>query len=206
MTLSILAGIETEYGLAIEGRGAHEQIDDAAALLRCCTAAGRPGWDYRFENPRADLRGFHVGRLSIDPVDAKFDAEASRSPQADFHSDRVLTNGARFYSDHGHPEFATAESLSLRHIALADLQGEAVVFSTAKSYEAEIGRRTRVFKNNTDYHGASYGTHESYLVPRELGFDRLYAAVTPILVARTLLTGAGKVGVEAGHHVDYHLS
>ena len=63
-----------------------------------------------------------------------------------------------------------------------------------------------LYKNNTDYHGASYGTHESYLVPRSHSFDSLYAAVTPMLIVRQILTGAGKVGSEDGEWCDFQLS
>ena len=66
--------------------------------------------------------------------------------------------------------------------------------------------KVSLYKNNTDFHGASYGTHENYAVPRTIGFERLYQAVTPILVVRQILCGAGKVGSEAGRACSYQLS
>jgi proteasome accessory factor A len=44
------------------------------------------------------------------------------------------------------------------------------------------------------------------LVPRSVAYSDLYRAVAPILVARTLLCGAGKVGSEAGDRADFQLS
>ncbi len=202
----ILAGIETEYGLAIEGRGASDQLDDAATLVRGYPGECLPIWDYRNESPRADLRGFKLEKLLTDPEDEKFDIGRLRRRESDIRSDRILPNGARFYNDHGHPEYSTPECLGLRDLASHDLAGELVVLSAAKAYSLKSGLKVRIFKNNTDFHGASYGTHENYLVPRALAFDNLFAAVMPMLVARQVLCGAGKVGSESGPWCDFQIS
>jgi proteasome accessory factor A len=201
-----LAGIETEYGFTVEGRSANEQIDDAIAFVRGYPGDCFAGWDYSYESPRADLRGFRLDRLAFDPEDAKRDAGKDYGAPHDVRSDRILPNGARFYNDHGHPEYATPECRSLAELALHDKAGELVLLRAAKALAESTGRAVRVFKNNTDFHGSSYGTHESYLVPRRLGFDKLFQAVTPILVCRPLLTGAGKVGSESGEKVAFQLS
>ncbi len=195
----MLSGIETEYGLAIDGRGAEDQIEDAAALVR-----GFPdkrcfvGWDYFQESPRTDLRGFKKKKLSIDPVDAKFDSGRRPLASEEVRSDRILVNGARFYNDHGHPEYATPECWSLHELMLADKAGELVTVGVASAYEAQSGRRTRIYKNNLDGAGSSYGTHDSCLVPREVGFERLYQALTPLLATRWVLCGSGSVSPEDG--------
>lgn len=201
-----LAGLETEYGLAIEGRGAADQIVDAGEVVRHFPGVVFAGWDYRQESPRADLRGFQLDRLATDPIDAQFDEARTPTSEQAVRADRVLTNGGRFYNDHGHPEYATPECVSVRELVLHDLAGEAVVLSAARAYTEATGRDARLYKNNTDYHGASYGTHESYLAPRSLGFDGVFAALTPMLIARQVLCGAGKVGSESGAWVDFQLS
>lgn len=206
MIQPILAGIETEYGLLVEGRGAEDQIDDAQAVVRAYPGPCFVGWDYRFESPRADLRGFTQKSLSFDPEDAKYDTGRVRAGDHEIRSDRVLPNGARLYNDHGHPEYATPECISLRELALHDAAGEIAVIQAAQAFAASAGKRVSIYKNNTDFHGASYGTHESYLVPRSLGFEKLYKAVMPMLVARQILCGAGKVGSENGGPVRYQLS
>jgi len=52
-----------------------------------------------------------------------------------------------------------------------------------------------LYKNNVDGKGASYGTHENYLVDRAVPFDRLVEALTPFLVTRQVFAGAGRVGI-----------
>jgi proteasome accessory factor A len=199
-----LVGTETEYGLAIEGRGASEQLGDAAAVVRAYPGPAFEGWDYRFESPRRDLRGFTVDRLQLDPVDQQF--ERTAPPDEDTRADRVLANGARLYNDHGHPEYATPECFSARRAAQHDHAGEIAAWRAAQAYAERGGASVSLYKNNTDYHGASYGTHENYLVPRSLGYQKVFSAVLPILVARTVLCGAGKVGSENGPWCDFQLS
>lgn len=201
-----LTGIETEYGFTVEGRTVADQIDDAMTFVRSYPGECFFGWDYRQESPRADLQGFKVEALAYDPVDAEFDAGRARPPAAEERSDRVLLNGARFYNDHGHPEFATPECFSAHEAALYDLAGQEAVLAAARAFEPKAGGRVRVYKNNTDFHGSSYGTHESYLVPRALGFRAVYEAVTPMLLARQVLTGGGKVGAESGGPVRFQIS
>ena len=202
----ILAGIETEYGLLVEGRGAEDQIDDAMALVRSYPDERLFTWNYRYESPRSDLRGFQLDRLAVDPVDSRFDEGREHGQPSDVRSDQILPNGARFYNDHGHPEYSTPECFSSRELALHDRYGESVVLKAATAFTERTGRPVKVFKNNTDFHGATYGTHESYLVPRSLGFETLYKAVLPMLITRPILVGAGKVGSESGAWCDFQLS
>lgn len=206
MLRPILAGVETEYGLLVDGRGAENQVDDSMALVRGYPGRRHVGWDYRYESPRSDLRGFKLERLAIDPVDARFDAGRKFGEAHDIRSDRVLPNGARFYNDHGHPEYSTPECLSIHELARHDCAGQRVVLAAAREMAAREGREVRVYKNNTDFHGASYGTHEGYLVPRAVGFERMFRDLLPMLIVRQILVGAGKVGAESGGHANYQLS
>ena len=59
------------------------------------------------------------------------------------------------------------------------------------------GRVVQLYKNNTDFHGHSYGCHDNYLVSRALNFENLVRGLLPFLVSRQLIAGAGKVGREA---------
>ena len=199
----ILAGIDCEYGILVTGKGAEDQIEYSQALVESFSNEGLfVGWDYRFENPRNDLRGFELKNLSVDPNDAKFDVGRQHRNSIEVRADRVLANGARFYNDHGHPEYATPESFSIFEMAQFDQLGEGIVDRASQFSDLDA----TLYKNNTDYHGASYGTHESYLVPREHSFDALFAAVAPMLIVRQILTGAGKVGSEDGDWCDFQLS
>ncbi len=203
---SLLSGVETEYGLAVEGRGPRDQVEDSKTLVRSAPVEGFLGWDYRAESPRADLRGFKVEHLSIDPEDARFETGTASWSDIELRADRVLLNGARLYNDHGHPEYSTPECFSLHELAQHDRAGERIVLRAAKAFARESGRAVTIYKNNTDYSGASYGTHESCLAPRALGFEKLYEAVVPMLVARMVLCGSGKVGHESAEPCLYQMS
>lgn len=127
-------------------------------------------------------------------------------------SDLMLPNGARFYIDHAHPEYSTPEATDPREIVAVDKVGELLLDRCAARVHARNrlhdGASLRLFKNNSDQKGNSYGCHENYLVERTvfqrimkagvepLGDDIAYAVLIPFLVTRTILCGAGKVGAE----------
>lgn len=205
--MRILAGLETEYGLFIEGRGAEDQVEDSEALVGSYPHQRRSFWDYRWESPRTDLRGFTVDRLAEDPVDAQYDRNRPASYSQNVRNDQILPSAGRFYNDHGHPEYATPECWTLNGLAKADMAGELVVLEAAKAFSAETDRAVSIYKNNTDYHGASYGSHESYLVPRTVSVDSLIQSVMPMLIVRSILCGSGKVGAEPhDSRITYQLS
>ncbi len=201
----LLAGLDTEYGFSVEGRSAKQLVEDSKALVRCYPDECFLGWDQRAESPRSDMRGFQLESLQFDPDDAKWDEGAAPTTHAD-REDRILANGARFYNDHGHPEYATPETWSLDALANRDREGDAAVLRAAQYFQERIGKNVRVYKNNTDFHGASYGTHESYLAQRSTPIDAVISALMPLLVTRQVLCGAGKVGSESGPRCEYQMS
>ena len=203
-----LFGTETEYGIAVEGRGAADLVAESRALVRAYRGAVASPWYYRGEDPRNDMRGFHVDRLAQDPEDAKFDTEHKPMPMEEERADRVLTNGARLYNDHGHPEYSTPECASLFDLVTHDKAGERIVLDCARArMEAGGVGRVDIFKNNTDFHGSSYGTHENYLVARATPFADLLGGLLPFFATRIIYAGAGKVGSESrGASGHYQLS
>ena len=52
-----------------------------------------------------------------------------------------------------------------------------------------------LYKNNTDGKGASYGTHENYLMRRERRSPTSCATSCPFFVVRQVITGSGRVGI-----------
>lgn len=191
-----LFGIETEYGLSVAGKEPSDLVAESRALVRAYGGRFAAPWDYAFENPRLDLRGFEAAELATDERDSRFDDGGLRYESvADERSDRVLANGARLYNDHGHPEYATPECRRLHDLIAHDRAGERIVLRCALARSGE-GPAVSVYKNNTDYHGASYGCHESYLFPRSIPYDDLAATLIPFLVTRQVFAGAGKVGLE----------
>ena len=51
-----------------------------------------------------------------------------------------------------------------------------------------------LYKNNVDNKGASYGSHENYLMRRDVPFESIVRHVTPFFVSRQVVCGAGRVG------------
>ena len=211
MNFQSLYGFETEYGITVEGADASALISASREVVKAYSSLNKPvvtRWNYRSEDPRNDQRGFHVKQLSVDPVDAQFDrpGERAHSPESD-RCDHLLSNGARFYNDHGHPEYSTPECSDLRSLVAHDKAGERVVLDCAKIYGEKIGKQVEIWKNNTDFHGASYGSHESYLVRRDIVWESFVRGLAPFLATRILFCGAGKVGCEErGHDCNYQLS
>ncbi|HZO87594.1 MAG TPA: proteasome accessory factor PafA2 family protein [Chthonomonadaceae bacterium] len=192
-----LFGIETEYGIVVEGLSAGDWINESIAVVRSHAGPAVSGWNYRGEDPRRDMRGFTVEHLSTNPDDAQFDAPGTPPmSREEERSDRVLANGARLYNDHGHPEYATPECRSLRDLVAHDKAGERIVFAAAQRRAQQRGQAVTIYKNNTDFHGASYGTHEGYLVRRDVPTDVLIQALLPFFATRQIYAGAGKSDVE----------
>ena len=64
-----------------------------------------------------------------------------------------------------------------------------------------------LYKNNTDNKGASYGTHENYLMRRETPFADIVRYLTPFFVSRQVIAGAGRVGLgQDGTGVGFQVS
>ena len=189
------------------------------------TAADVPAvrWDYEGEDPLADLRGgriqrsaAHPSQLTDDPTcpapsgdapppapwgsRARPGAAAAALPRA---TTAVLVNGARLYVDHAHPEYSSPEVLTPHDAVIWDRAGEVVArramtaLSDGGSGAGAAGAPVEVvlYKNNVDGKGAAYGSHENYLVRRELPFEELAAVLTPFLITRPVLVGAGRVGI-----------
>ncbi|QIK73534.1 proteasome accessory factor PafA2 family protein [Propioniciclava coleopterorum] len=110
-------------------------------------------------------------------------------------SHRVLGNGARFYVDHGHPEYATPETTSAADATLWELAGDLIVERAAAAASQRLGIPITVFKNNTDGKGNSYGYHENLLVGRATPWEALEAVLPAFLVSRVVIAGAGRVGL-----------
>ncbi len=192
-----LLGIETEYGIVAEGLNASDWVSESMALIRGVPGPQVSGWNYHGEDPRRDMRGFTVKHLSTNPDDAKFDLPGSKPmSREEERNDRVLANGARFYNDHGHPEYSTPECRMLRDLVAHDKAGERIVWEAAKKRSEQTSRAVTIYKNNTDFHGASYGTHECYLTLRDVLPEMLIAMLLPFFASRCIFAGAGKSGVE----------
>ena len=114
-------------------------------------------------------------------------------------SNVFLENGARLYLDVGsHPEYATPECTGALEAVTHERAGDRMVLALARRTQADLEAdgivgRVRVFRNNTDFTGNSYGSHENYLVERRGPFQPLADALLPFLVTRQVFAGAGKI-------------
>ncbi|MHB1474305.1 MAG: depupylase/deamidase Dop, partial [Dermatophilaceae bacterium] len=105
-------------------------------------------------------------------------------------------NGARLYVDHAHPEYSSPEVTSPRAALRWDRAGERIMLESVRRLSAVPGTAgVNLYKNNTDGKGASYGTHENYLMPRATPFSEISRHLIPFFVARQVMCGAGRVGI-----------
>ena len=125
---------------------------------------------------------------------------AAIAPEVETHLvNAVLTNGARYYVDHAHPELSTPECADARSVVVFDRAAELILIDSMKAAQRHLppGEELLIFKNNSDRKGNSYGTHENYMMDRTTPFSRVIANVMPHFITRQIYTGAGKVGTEA---------
>ncbi|WP_281497245.1 depupylase/deamidase Dop [Ornithinimicrobium sp. F0845] len=188
-------GTETEYGITRPGDPRANPVALSGLVVRAYATSAGPrralptgsGWDYADETPLRDARGFEVARALAD-ISQLTDVDDPATANS------VLSNGARLYVDHAHPEYSSPEVLTPRDVVRWDRAGDEVMLTAAAAL-AEKGDPVRLYKNNVDGKGASYGTHENYLVPREVPFLTIAAGLLPFFVARQVLVGAGRVGL-----------
>src|SRR6266436_4776482 len=195
-------GLETEYGITLSGAETVDVVAESIELVRRYTDHGAlMKWDYDLEDPHLDARGFRARELLQDTDESAYYEIDKNRPLSfeEIKSDLVLSNGARFYNDHAHPEYSTPECTTLRQIIAQDKAGERILAECARRRNQKLppANEVRLYKNNTDFFGHSYGCHDNYLVSREIAWDRIVAGILPFLITRQIFSGAGKMGVEA---------
>ncbi|MGO4760341.1 proteasome accessory factor PafA2 family protein, partial [Streptomyces sp. 2MCAF27] len=181
-----------EYGISVPGHPNANAMLTSSQVVNAYAAAmhraRRARWDFEEENPLRDARGFDLARES---------ADASQLTDEDIGlANVILTNGARLYVDHAHPEYSAPEVTNPRDAVLWDKAGERIMAEAAlRAGQLPGAQPIHLYKNNTDNKGASYGTHENYLMKRETAFSDIVRHLTPFFVSRQVVTGAGRVGL-----------
>ncbi|NNK91342.1 MAG: proteasome accessory factor PafA2 [Acidimicrobiia bacterium] len=186
--MSIVLGTETEYGIAVRNQPDFNPIVASSNVINSYAGKrARIQWSLDEESPGRDARGF--GFADTVPADVETGLV-----------NVVLTNGARFYVDHAHPEYSSPECSDPLSAALYDKAGEVIMARAVASSRALMPQEQRLFihKNNSDGKGNSYGTHENFLIAREVPFGDIVSFFTTYLVTREIYTGSGKVGSENG--------
>lgn len=198
-----IIGTEIEFGIVAVGQPLLSSVVTSTQVIKAYTDPGESAggadetrWDYESESPLRDARGFDLGAVrAYDP--SEFGV-----------TNRVLTNGARFYVDHAHPEYSAPEVDSPRDAVIWDKAGELVMHRAGVESSATEGNaELKLYKNNVDGKGASYGAHENYLVRRDVDFDALTLSLAPHLLSRQVFCGAGRVGIgQSGETAGFQLS
>ncbi|WP_062134183.1 depupylase/deamidase Dop [Demequina aestuarii] len=217
-----VVGIETEYGIVDPARDQANPILLSSRLVNACRlwADGRSApWDYGGEDPLQDQRGHRRERATAgadmltdahewNPQHGLISLRRRRGSWEDpAHLNAVLGNGSRFYVDHAHPEYSGPEVATAREAVVWDRAGDAIALAAAARYAQEEDSTVALYKNNVDGKGASYGTHENFLVRRDVDFDRLARLITSHLVTRPVVTGAGRVGIgQRGEQAGFQIS
>ena len=192
MSVRRVMGTETEFGISVQGQPAANPMVASSQVVNAYASATlkarRARWDFEEESPLRDARGFDMSREVADPTQLT-DEDLGLA-------NVILTNGARLYVDHAHPEYSTPECTNPRDIVLWDKAGEQVMLDAAR-FAAMIPSTAPIllYKNNTDNKGASYGAHENYLMRRSTPFGEIVKHLTPFFVSRAVVTGAGRVGI-----------
>ncbi|WP_031467726.1 depupylase/deamidase Dop [Sciscionella sediminilitoris] len=201
-----IIGTEVEYGIAVPGdSNANPVLTSTQVVLAYAAAADIPRarrarWDYEVESPLRDARGFDLGAPGSSGQDQDNDDLGAANV--------ILTNGARLYVDHAHPEYSAPEVTNARDAVIWDKAGERIMEEAAIKAATVPGQpQLQLYKNNVDGKGASYGTHENYLCGRKTPFTAIIAGLTPFFVSRQVVTGSGRVGIGvAGDGEGFQLS
>ena len=200
-----IIGTEVEYGISSPSDPtANPILTSTQAVLAYAAAAGiqrakRTRWDYEVESPLRDARGFDLSRSAGPPPVVDADEVGA--------ANMILTNGARLYVDHAHPEYSAPECTDPLDAVIWDKAGERVMEAAARHVASVPGAaKLQLYKNNVDGKGASYGSHENYLMSRQTPFSAVIAGLTPFLVSRQVITGSAgwhrAVGRRAGLSAD----
>ena len=192
MSVRRVMGTETEFGISVQGQSTANPMVASSQVVNAYASstlrARRARWDFEEESPLRDARGFDMSREV---------ADASQLTDEDLGlANVILTNGARLYVDHAHPEYSTPECTNPRDVVKWDKAGEQVMLD-ATHLAARIPGAAPIllYKNNTDNKGASYGAHENYLMRRSTPFGEIVRHLTPFFVSRQVVCGAGRVGI-----------
>ncbi|GAB3695577.1 depupylase/deamidase Dop [Corynebacterium nasicanis] len=206
-------GTETEYGISTPTQPGLSPIitsTHAVVAYAAMNTGARSRWDYEEESPLKDTRGFDLRRYHTVPV---------VEPDAVGVANVVTSNGARFYVDHAHPEYSSPEVSNAYDALVYDAAGD-LIMRKAVADVAELTAQglsilkhhdpcppLKIYKNNVDGKGASYGAHENYQYSRKTDFAVLTQALIPFFVSRNVIIGAGRLGIgETGERAGFQIS
>ena len=143
MAIPKVMGIETEYGITVKNQPDFNPILSSLLLINSYETfrSSRVRWDYEAESPLRDARGFEY-----------MEEKEGTSKEESRLINLILSNGARFYVDHAHPEYSSPETTNPRDLVIWDRAGERILNLSRQRAEAVSPpeQRILIYKNNTD--------------------------------------------------------
>lgn len=194
-------GTETEYGISTPTQPKLSPIvtsTHAVVSYALRNIGTRSRWDFAAEHPTRDTRGGDRQRYRTGSM---------VDPETLGVANVVTHSGARFYVDHAHPEYSSPECCDAWQAMIYDQAGDRIALQAINDVAtfAESGTSAlanhgacpplKIYKNNVDGKGASYGSHENYLYPRTTDFADIADGLIPFFVTRIIMIGAGRVGL-----------
>src|SRR5215218_9049462 len=145
MSVRRVMGTETEFGISVQGQPtANPMVASSQVVNAYATStlrARRARWDFEEESPLRDARGFDMSREV---------ADASQLTDEDMGlANVILTNGARLYVDHAHPEYSTPECTNPLDVVRWDKAGEQVALDACRFASVANEPDIVLYKNNT---------------------------------------------------------
>src|SRR6266850_1969558 len=118
MAIPKVMGIETEYGITVKNQPDFNPILSSLLLINSYETfrSSRVRWDYEAESPLRDARGFEY-----------MEEKEGTSKEESRLINLILSNGARFYVDHAHPEYSSPETTNPRDLVIWDRAGERIL-------------------------------------------------------------------------------
>lgn len=194
MSVLRVMGTETEY--AVQSDEGHNPVQWSCDVIGAAADEERAHirWDYRQEDPVHDMRGLHIERAAARP-------EMLTDEPQPYITNVIGLNGARLYVDHAHPEYSAPEVRDPFTAVVYDSAGDVLMQQAAQRAHATL------FRNNVDGKGASWGSHENYMMRRDVPFHMVRDLLLTHFVTRQLYTGAGRIGIgEHSEEAGYQLS
>src|SRR5260370_17054580 len=103
-------GLETEYGITVNGADSVDVVAESIELVRRYTDHGaHMKWDYELEDPHLDARGFRAKALMQDTDESAYYEIDKNRPLSfeEIKTDLFLSNAARFDTDHAQHKYTT---------------------------------------------------------------------------------------------------
>jgi len=194
MSIPKIIGIETEYRFDVDGYNYLEEAELCKELIRLTGLS----FELKLKNPIINYDSHSELNLKL---------------KRDGFTGYFLPNGMRVYLENDFiPEVSTPECKTAKDTVIYDKAAEKILNAVIESLSSKVGKKIKIFKNNSDGFGNSYACHENYsLTPKTFlklidytksNLNLIQAVWITFVVSRQIMVGAGKIGVENSNRQD----